>query len=104
MAATECGRTSPGSIDNARERVGLAAGIPVERIEEDGPPADVIVRVAEREGADLIVVGSRGIGQAPRLLGSTSEAVLAHARLPTVVVPAPDAEDDGVARIALTVG
>lgn len=81
-----------GLIDSVRTRVGLAAGFPVERIEEDGPPADVIVRVAEREGADVIVVGSRGLGQAPRLLGSTSEAVLAHARLPTVVVPALDAE------------
>ena len=77
-----------GLIDEARERVRLAAGFPVQWIEEDGPPADVIVRVAEREGADLIVVGSRGLGQAPRLLGSTSEAVLAHARLPILVVPA----------------
>lgn len=77
-----------GLIDDARDRVPLARGIPVERIVEDGPAADVIVRVAEREGADLIVVGSRGHGQAPRLLGSTSEAILARAQLPVLVIPA----------------
>jgi nucleotide-binding universal stress UspA family protein len=75
-------------IGQAGERVGIAADVQIERILEDGPPADVIVRVAEREGADLLIVGSRGIGKAPRLLGSTSEAVLAHARLPVLVVPA----------------
>ena len=76
-------------VDQARDRVGLEAGAAVQRVEEDGPAADVIVRVAEREEADLIVVGSRGLGEAPRLLGSTSEAVLAHARLPVLVVPRP---------------
>jgi len=82
-------RTRPdvaGLIDNTTDRVGLADGFAVDRIFEDGPAADVLVRIAERETADLIVVGSRGRGRAPRL-GSTSEAVLAHARLPVVVVP-----------------
>lgn len=69
------------------QRVGLVAGFVVERILEDGRPADVIVRIAARVQADLIVVGRRGLGQAPRLLGSTSEAALAHARIPVVVVP-----------------
>ena len=81
-------------VDRAIKRACLIAGFPVERIEEDGPPADVIVRVAERENADLIVVGSRGLGQASRLLGSTSEAVLAHAHLPVVVVPSSTSGDD----------
>ena len=77
-----------GLIAQARDRIEVAAGVPVECVMEDGPPADVIERVAEREAADVIVVGSRGLGQAPRLLGSTSEAVLALARLPVLVVPA----------------
>ena len=54
---------------------------------EDGPAADVVVRVAEREDADLIVVGRRGLGEAPRPLGSVSERVLAHASVPVLVVP-----------------
>ncbi len=31
---------------------------------EDGPAADVVIRVAEREHAGLIVVGRRGLGEA----------------------------------------
>ena len=60
----------------------------VEAVLEDGPPADVLVRVAEREHAELIVVGSRGSVRPGGCSGSTSEAVLAHARLPVLVVPA----------------
>src|SRR6188472_3889849 len=42
----------------------------IDEVFEDGPAADVVTRVAEREGADLIVVGRRGLGQAAQLLGS----------------------------------
>lgn len=56
---------------------------------EPGPAADVLVRVCDRVGADLIVVGRRGLGATERVLGSTSEAVLARATVPVVVVPAP---------------
>jgi nucleotide-binding universal stress UspA family protein len=56
---------------------------------EPGPAAESLLRVAEREGADLIVVGSRGLGGTARQLGSTSEAVVQHSRLPVVIVPRP---------------
>ncbi len=58
-------------------------------VREDGPAADVILRVAERLGAGLIVVGRRGLGEAPRPLGSVSEALLARSTVPVLVVPAP---------------
>ena len=48
----------------------------------------VVVRVAQREHAGLIVVGRRGLGEAPRL-GSVRERVLAHADIPVLVVPRP---------------
>jgi nucleotide-binding universal stress UspA family protein len=38
----------------------------------------------------MIVVGRRGLGAAPRLLGSVSEAVLTRATTPVLVVPVPD--------------
>jgi nucleotide-binding universal stress UspA family protein len=60
----------------------------VETIFEDGAPAEIITRVAEDEHAVLIVVGSRGLGRATHLLGSTSEAVLARATVPVLIVPA----------------
>jgi nucleotide-binding universal stress UspA family protein len=57
-------------------------------VREDGPAADVILRVAERLDADTIVVGRRGLGEAPRPLGSVSEALLARSHVPVLVVPA----------------
>ena len=57
----------------------------------DGPPVDVLLAVAAEEQADLVVVGSRGIGAADpaRALGSTSLHVLQTARCPVLVVPLP---------------
>ena len=42
----------------------------------DGAPADMIIAAAENENADLIVMGSRGLGNfAGLLLGSVSHKV-----------------------------
>lgn len=76
-----------GLVEGVCRRLGGVADVPVEEIVEAGHPAETIVRVAERERGALIVVGSRGLGEAPRLLGSTSEGVLAHARAPVLIVP-----------------
>ena len=52
-----------------------------------GYPADTLVEYAEREGADLLVVGSRGAGAIERfLLGSISDRVVHHAHCPVLVV------------------
>jgi nucleotide-binding universal stress UspA family protein len=51
------------------------AGVRVERHAVDGSPADAIISVAEAAGADLIVVGSRGMQGARRVLGSTPNSV-----------------------------
>lgn len=74
-------------VEEVCRRLGGVGDVPVEEIVEAGHPAETIVRVAERERGALIVVGSRGLGEAPRLLGSTSEGVLAHARAPVLIVP-----------------
>ena len=59
----------------------------------EGPPADAILNVAEVRDCDLIVMGSRGHGAlASLLLGSVSHRVLAHARVPVMIVRAPEAE------------
>jgi len=51
---------------------------------------DRIVAFAETRGADVIVVGARGLSAVKAaLLGSVSQAVVQHARTPVLVVPAP---------------
>jgi nucleotide-binding universal stress UspA family protein len=51
-----------------------------------GIPAEALVRAAA--GADLIVLGSRGAGGFARLaLGSVSDQVSRHAKVPVVIVP-----------------
>ena len=58
-----------------------------------GEPAEEILKAAERAGAGLIVMGTRGLGAAGRLMfGSTAERVVRAARVPVLAVPdvAPD--------------
>ncbi len=56
-----------------------------------GHPAEAILTYADTEHADLVVMGSRGLSAAPRLLlGSVSDAVVHHARIAVLVVrPSP---------------
>jgi len=53
-----------------------------------GVPAEEILKAARLHHADLVVVGTRGLGRAARLLlGSTAEAVLRRTRVPVLAVP-----------------
>lgn len=55
----------------------------------DGHPVDVTLAAIERFDADLVVVGSRGIGDAPsHLLGSTSAQLARQTPCPILIVPA----------------
>lgn len=52
----------------------------------DGDPASVLLREAEA-GAELLVVGSRGLSAHPGVLGSTSLELAERAPVPVVIVP-----------------
>ncbi|MDA4118010.1 MAG: MFS transporter [Thaumarchaeota archaeon] len=53
----------------------------------NGPPANAIVETAKKEGADLIVIGTRGLGASGRFLqGSVSAGVVANSEVTVVVV------------------
>jgi nucleotide-binding universal stress UspA family protein len=58
-------------------------------VEESTPVGTALIEVALREGADMIVVGSRGLnGVTELLLGSVSHQVAHHSPIPVVIVPA----------------
>ncbi len=64
----------------------VPAGVEVKRVIARGPAAHVLLEAAE--GADLLIVGSRGRGGfRGLLLGSTSHQLVTHAPCPVVVVP-----------------
>ena len=65
-----------------------AAGVRARRVMHDGPAVNVILSVADEVDADVIVVGSRGLGGYPELLlGSTSTQVAQSSHRPVMIVP-----------------
>lgn len=61
-----------------------------------GHPVDEILRVAEKEGCDLMVLGSHGKGFLEHtFLGSVSRMVLDRSRKPVFIIPLPS-EDVGI--------
>jgi nucleotide-binding universal stress UspA family protein len=54
---------------------------------EVGNPATVISRLAQRDGFELVMIGSRGHGSLGNLaLGSTTTKVLAQCKVPVLVI------------------
>lgn len=76
------------ALDSAVEPF-AAAGRTVVTAVLEGRPATVLVEEAERWGADLLVVGSRGHGLIESMvLGSVTAEILDSARVPVLVVRA----------------
>ncbi len=70
------------------------AGVPFEIVVREGYPATAIEEEAERQDADLIVIGSRGLsGLRHLLLGSVAERVVQKAHCPVLTVKRTDSED-----------
>lgn len=76
-------------LDKAVEAaLGDATDVPIETVVMEGSPAQVLVDAAQ--GADLLVVGTRGHGGfTGLLLGSVSQQAAHHAPCPIVIVPHP---------------
>ncbi len=63
------------------------AGVSVNVYPRQGDPADAILDVAEEQGADLIVVGNKGMTGAKRfLLGSVPNKVSHHAPCSVLII------------------
>jgi nucleotide-binding universal stress UspA family protein len=75
-----------GVLSDAKSAT-AASGISVETRAIRGDAADGIIEVAEQEGADLIVVGNKGMTGARRfLLGSVPNKVSHHAPCSVLIV------------------
>jgi nucleotide-binding universal stress UspA family protein len=66
------------------ERSALDAGIEVTTVAAQGDPAEVLVHHAGEQGADVIVVGNRGMER--RVLGSIPNSVAHKAQCHVIVV------------------
>jgi nucleotide-binding universal stress UspA family protein len=74
-------------LDKSLADAGAAdSGVAVTQLLRQGQPADILC--AEAKGADLLVVGSRGLGGfRGLLLGSVSQQCANHAPCPVVIIP-----------------
>jgi nucleotide-binding universal stress UspA family protein len=72
-------------VEEALARI-RATGVTVKSHTVTGDPADALLEVAERENADLIVVGNRGMHGMHRVLGSVPNKVSHRARCSVLIV------------------
>ena len=81
-AVTKAGKTI---LDRAENMV--PSGIEKESFSETGSPAAVILEFEENLKADLIVMGSRGLGVVKGiLLGSVSQYIIERSKCPVLVI------------------
>jgi len=74
------------TLEEAMEDV-EGSGVDTETFAREGDPADAILDVAEERGADLIVVGNKGMTGAKRfLLGSVPNRVSHHAPCSVLII------------------
>jgi len=72
-----------GAVERA---VGADPGVPIDLVTVCNLPARALLE--QGAGADLLVVGARGLGGfRGLLLGSVSQQVVHHATCPVVIVP-----------------
>jgi nucleotide-binding universal stress UspA family protein len=85
----EINETYEHELEPALDNTVAALGVPARRRMEHGNPAFRIVEVADRERADLIVLGARRRRRLRDLLHwSVSGYVIDHASCPVLVLPA----------------
>jgi nucleotide-binding universal stress UspA family protein len=76
-----------GLVDDLIKRAQEVGGTGATTIVEPGPPAEVLEAEAQREGARLIVIATRGAGGVrAAILGSVASELAAHAARPVLVL------------------
>ena len=75
--------------DQLREK-----GVEAKAILAQGPTVEVLLELGEKQGSDLIVVGSHGRGLvAEMFMGSVSQGLIRDGRWPVTVVPVRNQDD-----------
>ena len=75
------------TVSRARDRAAAQGVTDVETVVVQGKPADSLQKVAEDHGADLLVVGNRGLNTlAGRIIGSVPLDVARHAPIDVLIV------------------
>ena len=78
-------------VEKAKTEYGREAVDADDILVEKGNPVNMIIRVAERRGCDLIVMGIKGRGTLEdAMMGDTVRRVLHRSKLPVVVVRNPN--------------
>jgi nucleotide-binding universal stress UspA family protein len=72
-------------LERARGRL-TSMGVTSEAHIWQGDPAEALVRIAEEQAAQMIVVGNRGMTGARRVLGSVPNSVSHHASCDVLIV------------------
>ncbi len=73
-------------VARSAERLGTR-GLDVRTHVCDGEPAQALISIADREHAQMIVVGNRGMSGTRRILGSVPNRVSHHAHCDVLIVP-----------------
>lgn len=76
-----------GEATRETEAIFLKAGHEPVVIHRFGNPGDEITAEVAEWGPHLVVLGRRGLGPFGRLMGSVSERVLHHSKVPVLVAP-----------------
>src|SRR5688500_15244228 len=79
-------------LDDQVQKIEASGGTVTQAHLRGGRTSDQIIELSEELGVGLLVVGSRGLGTVRRILiGSHSEEIVHHARVPVLVVRRGDA-------------
>ena len=89
--ANKLKRQAEGALAQAKEKAQAKGVTPAALISSGVSVADEIVRVAKEEKADLVVVGSRGLGaKTSFFLGGTATKVVTYSPCSVLVVKIPE--------------
>ena len=80
-------RTESAKILDRCKQIGEKSDVKIETVIAEGDAASSITGYAQKEGFDLIIIGSRGLGKFKEMvLGSVSNKVLHHSKASVLIV------------------